>query len=200
MSLFGRKRGGDEADRPRQAHRQYRYLITLGWTQEWVHCPICMSKNDGWAGWKPLYTGGVVHAEVPIYNGSAETHTVALACTCEEATVYMESQRMKPWDGATTSILLQKPALVLWDRRLDTERPAGIPLEPDPEKMNAVNEAMSRQLQRHVKGDITAQQFAENQRALMEKHLGPPVTVASRQGGTRPTVGDVSDTGMELPF
>ena len=201
MSRWFRGKGQqDDADQPRQKHKAYRFLVTHGWTHEWVHCPICMSVNDGHAGWKPTYTGGFVNAEIPIYNGSADTHIVALACVCEAAEIFIEHQRMKPWDGATTSILLQAPAIVLWDKKLDPERPADLPPEPAPENLVKVSDAMSKQLKRHIRGELTVQQLIENQQALMMKYLGPPIVVAPGQGRAAPAVGDVSDTGMKLPF
>ena len=148
-----------------QPHRQLRFLVTAGWTTQWVHCPICGSVNAGWReNGTPIYSGGHVMVRLsPEYEAAA-------ACRCQDG-AELHANGMAYYDTFPPDDVLTPAFHVLWDLNAGPV-PKDLPKGPPAEVVSEFNHSMFRQLARHLAGELTAEQLSAN-RAVLERMLGP---------------------------
>lgn len=159
----------------RERHREYLYLVTRGWSQYWVHCPICGSVNDGWtSGGQVRYSGGTVQVIVPAE--SERLIEMFAACTCKQGQKYHDLQGLAFCDSLPpSSHIVTERLIMLWDKSITADRP-NIPEAPKPEALNKFTKAMAAQFGRYTRGELTTTQLEDNRKALAEQILNEPIT------------------------
>ena len=171
--LFGDQSGANGGDLAPKHHMEYRYLITEGWSQQWVHCPVCLARNRGYTpSGQPLYSGGTVLVKTQVRGHVVE---VLVACTCEVGEGFHEKQGIPTLGTHHPDNLVRPVATVLWDmvERNRRPRPEELPEEPDLEKVKEYTRRLSEQVSRFAKGEITGLQMKQNEQALRDKFMPP---------------------------
>lgn len=183
-SLFGSKATADGGDRQRQPHRPYRYLVTRGWSQEWVHCPLCRSKNAGWSGSTPRYTGGVVQVVIPLSANSYQTRAVNVACHCADGQAVEKSTGMRSVTAYTPQDLDEPEAVVLWDMQAAGRkpRPGEVPPPLDAATEREYVRRIGEQVARFAKGEITGQELRDAEQRLRNSILPAPIQARGAGG------------------
>ena len=155
----------------REPHLPLDFLVCPdGYSHEWVCCPFCMAKPDGWTkDGQALYTGGYVTVQMP---GGPNEYEYACRCAVGE-------RRNKH-----TSFFTEAPPAAHFPRPVPAilhvkgERGQGqVPQPPTIEKADEYVERMGEQYQRFMRGEITLDQFYACCQALHDKYLPEPLVL-----------------------
>lgn len=171
-------RAADQADAQeiqKQPHAPLKFLVSPeGYGQEWVCCPACCSKPDGW--WPdgtPKYTGGV--HEVIIRDGKAAYEAVA-ACRCAAGQVYhtRKTGPMAFFDQLPpqTEFLRKAPALIWVKGRSQGPPPKSI--HPDEIDVGPFLERARGILSQQMTGKIDGRTAERLLREASDEAIGPP--------------------------
>lgn len=180
MATFREQNRRDDEPAERISHGEPEFLCTeIGWDHEWVWCPLCHSRPDGWwENGQPKWTGGAIEAAVPVKN-STELQDVIVACRCSAGQTVQRSLGTRYFDNlAPAAVFATTPLIVLWRRGVTAGSP---PVEEPRPGSAAYNAGMATQFRRHLAGEITYAQFTANAATLERKHMPPrlpPVTIS----------------------
>jgi hypothetical protein len=178
MALFGSKSKVDDA---RRLHRPYRYVVDHYGYFKFVHCPVCLSTNQGWYdGGVPRYSGGAVEVNYPSET-NPEMHlrcVVACKCAAGEARLAVLKRTIDDVPHEAEFVSVAHP--IVWARgKGETHAPE----MSDEEKRDRFEEArhLQREIRRFNDGEITLDQFKANVEHLSKKwaeaHRGRPASL-----------------------
>jgi hypothetical protein len=165
--------GGDSkaTSGERRKHRPYRYLVDHYGVRQWVHCPVCLSVNEGWyENGTPRYSGGVVEVKRPYSLVRGGWIEIAVACVCAAG----EQRQQQPHFQRTIdeepkeSIFVTLAMPILWVRGKDSSPPPEDD-EAEEDRRNQENLQLAKQTRRFMAGEINLEQFKSNVAALGAK-------------------------------
>lgn len=177
---FGGPLDGEPA--VKQPHITLDYLVSPeGYGQEWVCCPACCSKPDGWwADGRPKYTGGTIEVRLPNPRGSVPLECVA-ACRCEAGQIAHNRPRgaLRFFDELPpqTEFVRRAPA-ILW-KRGHSAGPVPKPIHPEEIDVSEYLAKAAGILSRKFTGVIGAAQAKDEADALAVATLGQPHALMS---------------------
>jgi len=150
-------------------HREYPFLVEIGWGHMMVQCPICLARNSGW--WKdgsPRYSGGWVDVEIP--DGKKMCRAVA-ACLCVSGEIHA-AKAARFTDLPPAATFLTRPAKIVWT--LGDKDPK--PRPPFVPNLAKYGHKCAGQAKRYMDGEITLGQFDANLKEIADRMEMPPLS------------------------